>query len=638
VPAKRRTSAVTLSVVIVNYNVREFLHHALASLRVAARGIRTEFLVVDNASDDGSVEMLRRRYPKVRVIANRTNAGFARGNNIALRQARGEFILLINPDTVVQEDTLRTMLEFMRAHPDTGLAGCRILNPDGTLQLACRRSFPTPWVAFTKISGLSSLFPSSRWFGRYNLTYLPEDEVSEVEAVSGSFMFVRRKAMAQVGLLDEQFFMYGEDLDWCYRIRQAGWKVHYVPTTQIIHYKGESTRRSSINDIRTFYDAMHLFVRKHFRHSGLMVAALRFSIGAVAMGAWLRAAVRPLRFVAVDMLAVMASLIAAEYLWRGDIFLYPSYAYPTVFLVPGAIVAVLLYFAGVYTTRRLSVTRSLTGVFIAFILIAALTAFFKAYAFSRMIMVIAGAIALLLIPGWRIAARLTRRGRDRGHPSAFGRRTLIVGTTGEARALLAKLRRRVGSDNRISDLIVAPQALSYAQVLTLTGTVHRGTAVHLVPGTMEVIVGKASVDHLDELPLVEISYNIAQFGNRLRKRVFDMTVAGLLFTLLSPIFYLRRLVSGRPVPGLITGLRRVLAGDESLVGPPRHAAAPGNGDAVPALFLGKPGLTGLVQLQRGRSLSEEEAAQVNLYYARNQSVFLDLEILMKAWLQRRTAR
>jgi O-antigen biosynthesis protein len=670
-PDKRRTSAVTLSVIIVNYNVREFLHHALVSLRKASEGIRTECIVVDNASDDDSVEMLRRRFPSVRVIANKTNVGFARANNQAIRIARGEFLLLINPDTVVQEDTLRTLLAFMKTHPETGLAGCRVLNPDGTLQLACRRSIPTPWVAFTKISGLSTLFPRTRLFGRYNLTYLPEHETYAVDAVSGSFMLARRSVVGEVGGLDEQFFMYGEDLDWCYRITKAGWTISYVHTTSIIHYKGESTRRSSVDEIRMFYTAMHLFVRKHFRYSGISILGLRLSIALVSFGAWLRSALRPLRDATIDVVAVLLSLIASEYVRRGTIFAYPSYAMPAVIVIPAFMVVAMLSSLGVYTSRRLSVTRAMSGVVTVFVVIAAMTAFVKTYAFSRMILATAGLLSAVLIPGWRLVfRRFARTGAPR-LASAFGRRTLIVGATVEAQALLRKLRRRVGSgyevvgfiavthrevgqqldgaevlgtleniakviqDHRVSDLIVAPQALSYGQILSLIGVTRRMVSVHLVAGPMEVLVGKASVDHLDDLPLVEITYNLARPGNRFWKRTFDLTLGMLLFIVVSPIFEVRRILTGGPVPGFVQGLGLVMKGSWSFVGPRPEDEVSGERTAA---VIGKPGLTGLVQLQDPRNLPPDEAERYNLYYARNQSVRLDLEILLKTWLQRPRGR
>jgi len=182
---------ITLSIVIVNYNVKEFLEQTLLSVIKSAMAATHEIIVVDNASSDGSVEMLRRKFPDVRLIANKTNRGFAAANNQGFAQTRGEFVLILNPDTVVQEDTVPTIIDFLRSHPDCGMVGCKILNPDGSLQLACRRSFPTPWVGFTRITGLSRLFPGSKFFGKYNLTYLDPDQTYEVEAISGSFMFER---------------------------------------------------------------------------------------------------------------------------------------------------------------------------------------------------------------------------------------------------------------------------------------------------------------------------------------------------------------------------------------------------------------------------------------------------------------
>src|SRR5208283_3322834 len=250
-----------VSIIIVNYNVRDFLNNALVSVFRALEGMEGEVFVVDNASDDGSSDVVRQSFPNVRLIANKANVGFAKANNQALALSSGKYLMLLNPDTIVQEDTIRTLINFFEANGDVGMAGCKILNPDGSLELACRRSFPTPWVAFTKIMGLSALFPRLRLFGKYNLSYLDPDQTYTVDALSGSFMFVRRSVYDQIGGLDEQFFMYGEDLDWCYRAQVAGWNITYVHTTQIIHYKGESTRRSGMNEVKLFYEAMRVFVR-----------------------------------------------------------------------------------------------------------------------------------------------------------------------------------------------------------------------------------------------------------------------------------------------------------------------------------------------------------------------------------------
>jgi len=267
-----------ISIIIVNYNVKEFLQNLLHSLEKASSNISTEIIIVDNASDDGSVEFIREKFPEVKIIANKINLGFGKANNQALKQASGKYILLINPDSVVSEDTFERMITFFENNPTAGLAGCKILNPDGTLQLACRRSFPGPWTSFCKVTGLSTLFPKSKLFARYNLTYHDENKTYEVDAVSGSFMMIRKEVYDNVGGFDEDFFMYGEDLDLSYRIQKAGYKVYYVHETQIIHYKGESTKRSSIDETKVFYDAMHLFVRKHLSGSFLVEAILRSAI------------------------------------------------------------------------------------------------------------------------------------------------------------------------------------------------------------------------------------------------------------------------------------------------------------------------------------------------------------------------
>ena len=248
-----------LSIIIVNYNVRDYLAECLRSLAPACRTLQAETIVVDNASVDGSAGMVRQRFPEVHVIANDRNRGFGQAVNQGLAAAAGRAIVMLNPDTLVQADTFTTMLDWLRDHPRCGMAGCMLLNADGSFQLACRRSIPTPWSALAKLSGLSRLFPGSRRWSEYNLTWLDQNRATQVEAISGAFMMVRREIVDSVGPLDERFFMYGEDLDWCLRVRQAGWTVDYVPYTRIIHYKGASTSQTRLTSRREFYRAcIHL--------------------------------------------------------------------------------------------------------------------------------------------------------------------------------------------------------------------------------------------------------------------------------------------------------------------------------------------------------------------------------------------
>ena len=260
-----------LSVVIVNYNVSHYLLQCVDSLSHALRGTDSELIVVDNHSRDNSVTLLREYHPEVRIVENLHNLGFAKANNIAIRQSRGEYVLLLNPDTIVSESVVKGVISFLDSHPDAGSAGVRMLNADGTVAPESRRGVPTPMTAFYKLSGLCGMFPNSRRFGRYYLGHLPWDSPQQIEVVSGAFCMLRTSVLKKVGLLDEDYFMYGEDIDLSYRILKSGSTNWYVPET-ILHYKGESTHKSSFRYVHVFYQAMHIFFRKHFSHLGLFIS------------------------------------------------------------------------------------------------------------------------------------------------------------------------------------------------------------------------------------------------------------------------------------------------------------------------------------------------------------------------------
>ncbi|MDY4499740.1 MAG: glycosyltransferase family 2 protein [Prevotella sp.] len=260
-----------LSVVIVNYNVSHYLLQCVDSLSHALRGTDSEVIVVDNHSRDNSVTLLRQYHPEVRIVENLHNLGFAKANNIAIRQSRGEYVLLLNPDTIVSESVVKGVISFLDSHPEAGSAGVRMLNADGTVAPESRRGVPTPMTAFYKLSGLCGMFPNSRRFGRYYLGHLPWDSPQQIEVVSGAFCMLRTSVLKKVGLLDEDYFMYGEDIDLSYRILKSGATNWYVPET-ILHYKGESTHKSSFRYVHVFYQAMHIFFRKHFSHLGLFIS------------------------------------------------------------------------------------------------------------------------------------------------------------------------------------------------------------------------------------------------------------------------------------------------------------------------------------------------------------------------------
>lgn len=271
---------VKISIIIVNYRVKHFLEQALRSVRAALTlyPMEAEIFVVDNCSQDDSLDYLIPRFPEVRFIANTENVGFARANNQAMELATGQYVLLLNPDTVIAEDTLHEVCLFLDTHPDAGGVGVKMLDGNGRFLPESKRGFPSPWVSFCKIFGLASLFPRSPLFGRYHLKYLSPDECHRVDILSGAFMCMRHETLDKSGLLDEAFFMYGEDIDLSYRLVLAGYHNYYLPTP-IIHYKGESTKKGSLRYVRIFYEAMLIFFKKHYPHySTGYYLAVKFSI------------------------------------------------------------------------------------------------------------------------------------------------------------------------------------------------------------------------------------------------------------------------------------------------------------------------------------------------------------------------
>jgi len=664
-----------LSIIIVNYNVRQFLENALTSIQRAMAGLEGEIFVVDNASDDGSAEMVRTKFAGVRLIENRENLGFARANNIALREARGRFLLLINPDTIVQEDTFSVMMKFFGEHPEAGLAGCKILNPDGSFQLACRRSYPTPWVAFTKIFGMSKIFPNSKLFGRYNLTYLSPDETYPVEAVSGSFMMMRKEVYDRVGGLDEAFFMYGEDLDWCYRVLRAGYSVYYVHDTKIVHFKGESTRRSDIDELKHFYQAMELFVEKHFRGSGILRLFLRAGILLRGGAASFARSGRPLMVALVDFLLVDLALFLSAFIYFGNVYHFTLNAHPVVWIVPALIVVLTSSTSGVYTGYRYSFWRAGLSVIVSYVIISALVFFAKDFAYSRFVVIVSGLLTLIFLPGWRLLARLF--GKARREPGSrkilFGNRTVIVGTGPSAQEVLRKLRARVDngydvlgfidltrknvgekiagveilgsidnvgkviSEKGISEVIFSTDGFSYTDILSVIARSNtRGVNFRLVPNSLEAIIGKTSIDELDTLPLVEIEYNIQKSANRFAKRAFDILCSAFLLPVLYIPLKVALLLGWRPKPDGFAGkmllLPSVFTGRLSFVGLPIVTGGKSR-LGMSELYLGPEGLTGLVQLNAREGVEPEEIERYELYYAKNQSLALDLEIILKTILR-----
>lgn len=327
---KNKHSDIDLSIVIVNYNVQRFLEQCLESVQKAIRNLRVEIFVVDNNSMDGSLAMLREKFPEVICIANKENTGFSKANNQAIREAKGRYVLLLNPDTVVEADTFDLCVGFMDAKPEAGALGVKMLDGKGHFLPESKRGLPTPEVSFYKISGLSKVFPYSKRIGKYHLSYLDKDEIHEVDVLSGAFMLLRSSVLDKIGLLDESFFMYGEDIDLSYRVVLGGYKNYYFPKARIIHYKGESTKKGSLNYVIVFYKAMQIFAEKHFSKKNAKIFSFFINIAI-----WLRAFLSILQtFLSkialpiFDFALSFGILVAIRYFWSlfyfEDVHHFPS--------------------------------------------------------------------------------------------------------------------------------------------------------------------------------------------------------------------------------------------------------------------------------------------------------------------------
>ncbi len=375
-----------LSIIIVNYNVQYFLEQCLLSVRKAltpsfggGRGEAwvAEVFVVDNNSVDNSAAMVREKFPEVKLIVNQQNTGFAVANNQAIRQSSGKYVLLLNPDTVVREDTFKKCLDFMGANSDAGGLGVKMIDGSGKFLPESKRGFPTPFVAFCKTFGLSSIFPTSKRFNRYHLGYLDKDETHEVDVLAGAFMLLRRSVLDKIGLLDEAFFMYGEDIDLSYRIVQAGYKNYYFAGTTIIHYKGESTKKGSLNYVRTFYNAMIIFARKHFtgRQARLYIAMI---YGAIYLRAGLTLVLNFFKKSALpllDALLIAGGLQFLKFFWARYYYDNPGYYDPKFiwFNIPFYTVIWLasVFFTGGYD-ERYNLRRLVRGLLIGTVVLSAI--------------------------------------------------------------------------------------------------------------------------------------------------------------------------------------------------------------------------------------------------------------------------
>ena len=678
-----------VSVIIVSYNVRSYLAHAIDAI-LKSDYKKLEIIVVDNNSYDGTREYLEDNFPSINIISNDENVGFGKAVNQGSNLATGEYYLILNPDTIIEEETISVLVKYLMENEEVGMVGPKILNADGSLQLACKRSFPTVRVALPKILGLDRLFPTSKWAGKYNLTYLDPDKNHPVESISGSCMLLSSETYKILNGFDEQFFMFGEDLDLCARVWESGQKVHYTSDTKIIHYKGESVKTAPYDSREAFYQSMNIFVNKHYSSTLGLFTRLFISAGIFLKKFISMMNEKRSLFISLIMdssVIIFAFIIAINFRFSNLSPIIVSKG-----LVP--IVYVLLWlsmgaFLQIYSRYILSYSRALISSVSGFLIAVLFTYFFKQYAYSRLVIIIASSIIILIVPGWRVLLHyLLSRGYFRSvkQPRSllFSRKTIIVGADSEGIRIAENIIKRFDSgldlvgfvdneypsvnkdlpipfignvdelrqitnSNNICEVIFSTAAFTNKQILDLMDSTRDLRLIYrMVPREQDILLGKANIEDIGGISFVNIEYNLFYRLHRISKRVFDLIISVFLLLALSPIIIIYYML-GKSVKMQFWGenssridtvifdsdnrlirdiplLFSVFYGSISLVGSSMIESS----EQDPELLC-QPGITGLERI-RNIKFEPDIRKAVEHYYIQHQNLKLDLEIIIKTLL------
>jgi O-antigen biosynthesis protein len=644
-----------LSVVIVNYNVKHFLEQCLHSVAKASANLDCEVFVVDNNSVDGSVTMVKEKFPRVRIIHNNQNVGFSKANNQAIRQSKGEYVLLLNPDTLVEDDTFLKVVSFMDQHPDAGGLGVKMVDGKGNFLPESKRGLPTPEVAFYKIFGLSKMFPKSRTFGRYHLTYLDKDEIHQVDILSGAFMLLRKSALDRTGLLDETFFMYGEDVDLSYRIIKAGYKNYYFPQTRIIHYKGESTKKSSINYVLVFYNAMVIFAQKHFSHKNARLFSFLINL-AIYFRAFLAIVKRFTdRFLLpfTDAVIIYAGIYFIQSYWASSVIFKYGGNYPPEFLFLALPVYILIWLVSVYLSggydKPINMYKIFRGLFAGTVSILVFYSLLdESLRYSRALILLGGLWAYMSMTGSRLLLNMMNR-KDFKLDTPDNKRYLIVGDKVEAERV-AGLLSTIGAQpsfiglislNRnhdksftghfdqmkiileiykINEIIFCAKSVPSQLIIDkMSELQHAKVEFKIAPPESLSLIGSNSISIAGDVYSMEIN-SIGKSINQRNKRFLDVSLA-IGFLVAYPLL---ALLVKQPA-GLIKNIFQVILGKKTWVG---YCKTDLKGDKLPRL---KPGAINPANALSMMKPDDETLGRLNLLYARDYKISTDLDIIIKGF-------
>jgi GT2 family glycosyltransferase len=656
----KHATGFSISVIIVSYNVRFFLEQALRSVFKAVSHLSVQVWVVDNASSDDSVDMVKQKFPMVQIIENKDNVGFARANNMAIRQSKAAYILLLNPDTLLEEGSLLKCFQFMENNKDAGALGVRMIDGTGNFLPESKRGIPTPWVAFCKTFGLSSLFPGSPLFNTYYLGHLSANKIAAVPVLSGAFMFLRAEALHKSGLLDEDFFMYGEDIDLSVRLLGAGYKNYFFPETTIIHYKGESTRKGSINYVRIFYQAMILFAEKHLagKYKGLYVFLLHSAIYIRAvislLGQWLKKFGLPLS----DTLLAYAGLFFLQFLWgfyrfddahyyNNHFFYFNAPFYVFIWLI-------MLFIGGAYD-KKVSPGSVLSSLLMGSLIISAVYGFFEpAYRNSRALILLGtlwNALSMvgmryLVFPQFRrkvlqkstsrclIVGSLDEGSRAQALLDAVGFDAISVGLvspqplTSDTGPFLGQL---IDLDdicriNRVDDIIFCSKDVSSTQMMYWMNKMAHRYQFRILQASNESMISSYSKNDPGEWFTYRIHLHLADQRFKRQKRLFDLMLC-LLYIFFLPVFILTNI---KNVNTAFQNLLSVLTGKRTWFG--YDQSVPLTIAELPEIPNGVYPISSI--LFHGNEPSIEKSKRANLNYARHYDFNTDLNLLGQLIIRR----
>ncbi len=642
---------IDISVIVVNYNVRYFIEQCLISVFKAKQDLNIEVIVVDNNSVDNSVAAIKKKFPDVYLIANKENVGFAKANNQAIKIAKGKYFLLLNPDTLIEEDTLTKIYNFMERHPKAGALGVKMIDGEGKFLPESKRSLPTISSSLFRFSGLSKLFPGSKLFNRYNLGHLDENKVHEIEVLSGAFMFIRTKILPDIGYLDEDFFMYGEDIDYSYRIQKAGYKIYYYPNTTIVHFKGESTKKSSIKYHNIFYKAMAIFARKHYggKRINPLLWIINFAVFGLALSSYLNKVLKRYFLPILDGVSFISIFILIQNFWAKYHFDNPDYydLNNTGYLF---VIFSVIWIASIALSqgyKKNVMLNSIKGLALGTLIILVFYSLLpEVYRFSRAIILLSSLFSMVVLVFLRLLLRAL-------FPRVFAvsenqRKTIIVGNINDVDRVkrimdingvnfefqgaiypdnltqeygddfiggISSIERVIENMN-IDEVIFCLGEIGMSDVVEKMRDIGHKVKVKIVPVEETTIIGSSGRDSRGEFYNMDLLFKLDRKSVRFRKYLFDFILAIILLLTYPVLFVFNKRIKFNQLIDVLL-LRRTwvsyILNDDNL-------------GQLPEI---KKGVFSLSFQDDISNIPNKDIHSMNLLYARDYTVLIDMDYLFK---------